>query len=196
MGVRPLSKVVMELIPLSKLNLDGLQHHQDTAPTRAPSSAGVSREGSVDISHHSPQTGMVGSPFGSGYYASPIQRPKVKGEAMPKLTLEKQATPVRHKDSNKIFDEAHHFGLCDHYSMLLDKAKEVGFENVKWPTGFTLFHLAAKKNNVQFIDWLKENDCRDIHAIDDFGKKPIDYACPRKKDTVYPHLEELMRDIP
>lgn len=115
---------------------------------------------------------------------------------MPKLDLQKQVSPCRNKDANKIFDEAHHFGLCDHYSMLLDKAKEVGFENVKWPTGFTLFHLAAKKNNKNFIEWLKDNDCGDIHAIDDFGKKPIDYACPYKKDSVFPQLETLMKEVP
>jgi len=189
---------VNEDVPLSKLEmlkLDGVCH-EHSAVTREPSSAGVSREGSVDISHHSPQSQMSASPFGSGYYASPIQRPKVKGEAMPKLDLQKQTSPVRNKDANKIFDEAHHFGLCEHYSMLLDKAKEIGFENVKWPTGFTLFHLAAKKNNKCFIDWLKDNDCRDIHAIDDFGKKPIDYACPHKKDSVHDQLEALMKEIP
>lgn len=183
-----------EDVPLSKLEmlkLDGIQH-DTSAVTRAPSSAGVSREGSVDISHHSPSA----SPFGAGYYASPIQRPKVKGEAMPKLELQKQASPTRNKDANKIFDEAHHFGLCEHYGMLLDKAKEVGFQNVKWPTGFTLFHLAAKKNNINFIDWLKDNDLGDIHAIDDFNKKPIDYACPHKKDSVYAQLQAIMDATP
>jgi len=177
---------------LEMLKLDGA-HHEFFVATRAPSSAGVSREGSVDISHHSP---LAGSPFGTGLYASPIQRPKVKGEAMPKLDLQKQASPVRNKDANKIFDEAHHFGLCEHYGMLLDKAKDIGFENVKWPTGFTLFHLAAKKNNSAFIDWLKYNDLGEIHAIDDFGKKPIDYACPHKKDSVFAQIEKLMREAP
>jgi len=92
----------------------------------------------------------------------------------------------------KLFDEAHDFGLCEHYVKLLETAKTVGFENVKWPTGFTLFHLAAKKGNSQFIDWLCSNDCNDLHAIDDFGKKPIDYACKTKKDSVYDQLEHMM----
>lgn len=194
----PHMAAVNEDAPLSKLEMLKLGEiqHDVSSVTRAPSSAGVSREGSVDIIS-SPTTMGMCSPFGAGYYASPIQRPKVKGEAMPKLELQKQASPVRNnRDANKIFDEAHHFGLCEHYGMLLDKAKEIGFENVKWPTGFTLFHLAAKKNNSAFIDWLKYNDLGEIHAIDDFGKKPIDYACPHKKDSVYSQIEKLMREIP
>jgi len=127
---------------------------------------------------------------------SPVQRPKMKGEAMPKLVLESQQSPVKRQASNKIFDEAHHFGLCEHYAKLLDQAKEQGFENVKWPTGFTLFHLAAKKNCCEFVQWLHDHDLGEIHSIDDFGKKPIDYACPHKKDSVYPMIERMMREIP
>lgn len=131
---------------------------------------------------------QMGTPRTTNYVV-----PKLKGAAMPNIPASK--THKRHH-TEKICDLAHHFGLCEHYAHLLDQARDIGFENVKWPTGFTLFHLAAKRNNKNFLDWLVDNDCREIHAIDDFGKKPIDYACPRKRDTVYPQLEELMSGIP
>jgi len=123
--------------------------------------------------------------------APPIRCPKVKGDAQP--TVENGPRPhLVCKKTQKILDEAHHFGLCDHYAKLMDTAKEIGFDNVKWPTNFTLFHLAAKKNNSRFIEWLVANDFDDLHTIDDFGHKPIDYACPKKRDSVHGILSALM----
>lgn len=124
---------------------------------------------------------------------APVHRPKAKGEAQPLSQCGTQTTCVK---TQKILDEAHHFGLCEHYSKLLDQAKEVGFHNVKWPTNFTLFHLAAKKSNREFIEWLVRNDFDDLHTIDDFGKKPIDYACPKKRDSCYDTLNEMMKCVP
>lgn len=120
----------------------------------------------------------------------PILRAKVKGEAAP--AVEPRGKLYNCPKTQKIIDEAHHFGLCEHYAKLIDQAKEVGFKNIKWPTNFTLFHLAAKKNNKEFIEWLVRNDFDDLHTIDDFGKKPIDYSCPKKRDSVYPMLEAMM----
>lgn len=158
-------------------------------PTHAPSSPGTSFAESAG----SPQAQALGSPYNSCAYASPIQKPKQKGEAMP--MFERLASPKR-QESSKIFDEAHHFGLCEHYAKLLDQAKKEGFQNVKWPTGFTLFHLAAKKNCPQFVQWLHDHDLGEIHAIDDFGKKPIDYACPLKRESVHGMLDRMMHEIP
>lgn len=121
---------------------------------------------------------------------APIRCKKAKGDHQP--TVENGPRPLVCKKTQKIIDEAHHFGLCDHYAKLMDTAKEIGFDNVKWPTNFTLFHLAAKKNNARFIEWLVANDFDDLHTIDDFGHKPIDYACPKKRDSVHGILSALM----
>jgi ribosomal protein L21 len=121
---------------------------------------------------------------------APVHMAKMKGERMPT-----RETGHRHhhcEKTQKIIDEAHHFGLCPHYAKLLDTAKEIGFANIQWPTNFTLFHLAAKKNNKKFIEWLVRNDFDDLHAIDDFGKKPVDYACAKKRDSVHAILEAMM----
>lgn len=120
----------------------------------------------------------------------PVHRPKLKGEHQP-LVEPKHKKPICEK-TQKLLDEAHNFGLCEHYSKLLHTAKEIGFKNVKWPTNFTLFHLAAKKNNKDFLEFLLKNDFDDLHTIDDFGKKPIDYACPHKRDSVFGYLQTMM----
>lgn len=129
-------------------------------------------------------------------FKAPVHCPKMKGEAQP-VGFRKDAHQMHTvcEKTQKIIDEAHHFGLCDHYAKLLDQAKEVGFKNINWPTNFTMFHLAAKKNNKEFIEWLVRNDFDDLHTIDDFGKKPIDYACPKKRDSVHAMLHAMMMCI-
>lgn len=163
-------------MPMKQQRLDASPHN---APTEAPSSPIME--------------GMRSPPGISSPFGSPIQCPKQKGAAMPCLARQ---SPPKKRGMNKIFDEAHHFGLCEHYAKLLEQAKAEGFQNVNWPTGFTLFHLAAKKNCHEFVQWLHDHDLGEIHAIDDFGKKPIDYACPHKRDSVHAMIAQMMDEIP
>merc|ERR1711933_497909 len=115
---------------------------------------------------------------------------KLKGEAQPVYYM-----PSVRKHKEKEHTEENHFGLCDHYAKLLDKALEVGFGEVHFHCGFTLHHLAAKRNNMELLQFLLAQDVEPVHAIDGFGKKPVDYACSKKRDTVYFMLENIMRHV-
>lgn len=149
-----------------------------------------------DTEHPFPQKPGKHANKPAALFKAPVHCPKMNGEAQP-VCFRKDAHVIHTvcEKTQKIIDEAHHFGLCDHYAKLLDQAKEVGFKNIKWPTNFTMFHLAAKKNNKEFIEWLVRNDFDDLHTIDDFGKKPIDYACPKKRDSVHAMLHAMMMCI-
>lgn len=82
--------------------------------------------------------------------------------------------------------------MCEHYGKLLEHAITLGFSNVKWCSGFTILHYAAKKNNSELIQFLVNSVGANVHCVDDFMKKPIDYACPRKRDSVFTLLKLVM----
>lgn len=117
------------------------------------------------------------------------QQLKEKGAAQPTLFV--PSVKKKEKDCS----EENHFGLCDHYQSLLERAVEYGFSTIKFIGGFTLHHLAAKRNNMEFLHYLLSQNVDSIHAIDEFGKKPVDYACPKKKDTVYYMLEKIIQHV-
>lgn len=119
------------------------------------------------------------------------QLPKQRGEAQPVHHVQ-----VVKKIRERACDEENHFGLCEHYASQLDRALEVGFGNINWHCGFNLHHLAAKRNSMELLQFLLSQDVVPVHAIDEFGKKPIDYACSKKRDTVYYMLESVMRHVP
>ena len=89
------------------------------------------------------------------------------------------------------------YGLCEHYHDILKLEEE--HKNTKGSQGgFTIMHLAAKRNNAQLIQHLYDNEETKpyLQHVDDFGRKPIDVCNVKKKDSVAPLLERLMREVP
>ncbi|CAD7953064.1 unnamed protein product [Amoebophrya sp. A120] len=111
-------------------------------------------------------------------------------------------------DGTKIYDEEHDFGLCDFYGKMFRMCKELGFDNENCQQqlahktgGGTFFHYAAKKNNKPLFDYLVLNldetiIKQQVHVIDDFGKKAIDLANPKKKNSLFEEFSALMVSFP
>ncbi|CAD7972799.1 unnamed protein product [Amoebophrya sp. A25] len=109
-----------------------------------------------------------------------------------KTTTEKAAPVAKEKGKN--------FGLCAFYGRMFLEAKEQGFAEYKGYKGnHTFFHYAAKKGNKPLLDFLCQQEGlleKQIHGIDEFGKKAIDLASPKKKDSLHAELATLMARVP
>lgn len=89
------------------------------------------------------------------------------------------------------------FGLSSHYHDKLVQLEENDFrESSRDASGFTLMHLAAKKNNADLINYLYESNAKlELQMVDDFGRKPVDCCNKNMKDSVYNLLLKLMDTV-
>jgi hypothetical protein len=87
------------------------------------------------------------------------------------------------------------FYLNPHYTSVLEECMEKGSPDMKWVNGFTMVHFAVKKHDKALLQFLlnPKNGCKaDIHAIDDFGKKAIDYCDQKHNFALHAYVKHQM----
>jgi len=82
----------------------------------------------------------------------------------------------------------------EHLQKVLMMVLTEGWDSIAWTRGHTLFHhVAAHFNNLSLVE-LVGLLCTDLEKVDEYGKKPIDYARQNLSPDVLHLVEQLIQD--